>query len=350
MASLTAKYRPRRLGQLVGQRSAVKVVTGMVEKGVPPTVLLNGPRSTGKTTIARIIAERINCSEPDGVNSCGKCVSCRLFRSKEDHPDILELNAADERGIGTIRRLQTISVLAPRFKRRVIIMDESHALTPQAFQSALKLFEEPPPTCCFLLVTTNPEKMPDTILSRCSPVVLRKIGTEVLANWLVKVAKREECDLDAEGAEFIAGAADGHPREALILLEQVISQGGDASEVKAVVREITEASPKAVVLDFVTALVEADMETCFKLYGKIDNPEHFLSNVVEMLQALLRFLISERLVNSFYVNQFRKLKKTKLGDVEHALGAMGHALQGAKSYILPADVLLDLAILKATAD
>jgi DNA polymerase-3 subunit gamma/tau len=346
MTALTDKYRPTKLSEVVGQKAAVNVVMGMIDKGVPPTVLLSGPRSTGKTTIARILARRLNCKDPDGADPCGECASCN---PDGRHPDVLELNAADERGIGTIRRLQSVSVLAPRYNRRVIIMDESHALTPQAYQAALKLFEEPPKSCCFILVTTNPEKMPDTILSRCSPVGLRKISEMVLAKWLAGVAKREDFRLGKEAAIHIANAADGHPREALTFLQQVISHPDvDASSLQAVVEDVTSSAPAAMTVAFVTAIMKRDDAACFRMYKDIDDPVRFLTNVVEMFQALVRLVIDPKIVNPFYANQLKALRKSKLEDVVVCLEAFGEAMQQAKSYIMPADVVLDLAILKAT--
>jgi DNA polymerase-3 subunit gamma/tau len=346
MTALTDKYRPTKLSQLVGQKTAVGVVTGMIEKGVPPTVLLNGPRSTGKTTIARILARRINCQKPNGPDPCEACPSCKA----DKHPDILEINAADQRGIETIRRLQSVSVLAPRFNKRVVILDESHALTPQAYQAALKLFEEPPKTCCFLLVTTNPEKMPDTILSRCSPVGLRRISENVLAKWLVSVAKREKFDLDEESANYIASASDGHPREALTFLQQIMSHPDvDKKDLQVVVQNVTQTSSSKLVADFVTAIMKRNEAACFRMYGQIDNPDHFLTSVVEMFQALVRMLIDPKLINPTYQNQLKGLSKAKLEDAIHALEVFGKAMQQAKSYIMPADVVLDLAILDATA-
>jgi DNA polymerase-3 subunit gamma/tau len=346
MTALTDKYRPTKLSQLVGQKTAVGVVTGMIEKGIPPTVLLNGPRSTGKTTIARILARRINCQKPDGVDPCEACSSCKA----DKHPDILEINAADQRGIETIRRLQSVAVLAPRFNKRVVIMDESHALTPQAYQAALKLFEEPPKSCCFFLVTTNPEKMPDTILSRCSPVGLRKISEKVLTNWLVSVAKWEKFDLDKESASYIAHASDGHPREALTFLQQIMSHPDVKREdLQVVVQNVTKTVSGQLVADFVISIMKRQEADCFRMYGQIDSPENFLTSVVEMFQALVRLLIDPKLVNPAYQNQLKTLRKAKLEDAIHCLEVFGKAMQQAKSYIMPADVVLDLAILDATA-
>lgn len=346
MTALTEKYRPRKLSQLVGQRAAVKVVSGMLDKGLPPTILLSGPHSTGKTTIARIIAKRANCSDPNGPDACGKCPSCT---QNGKHPDVMELNAAEDRGIDTIRRLQQVAKLAPRFKERFVIMDECHALTPQAFQAGLKLFEEPPRSCHFLLVTTDPQKMPQTILSRCSPVTLRPIDVTPLGKFLRMIAKREGLQLKLDEAETLAEVTHGHPREALHLLQQVLNHPDeDLTDIDAVIRKVSKTAPQSLVTDFVIALFDCKQEDCFSLYEHIEVPDRFIQSVVELLQAIVRYAVDKKLVGGYHERQAKKIGTVKLKDAADLLQIFGEALQQAKSYLMPADVVLDLAVVKAT--
>lgn len=345
MTALTQKYRPALFSEVVGQPNAVSTLTGFVRNGPPPTILICGPHAVGKTTLARILAKRLNCLKAKGPEPCGKCESC-VAADSETHQDIREINAADDRGINTIRKLQEIGRLAPSFKRMVIIMDECHALTPQAYQASLKLFEEPSPATTFVLVTTNPEKMPKTITSRCSVIRLKLIRDVHMAKWLFGIAKKEKFKLDKKGAEMLAEASAGHPREALTMLQQLLSGDVKASDLESLIRQVTEQSPRALTAKFVEAVMKEDMKGALQVAAEAEDSEHFLSSATEAFQALLLYKIDKSMVEGVYRSQFAKLK-ADVRDVADVLRVFGDAYQKAKTYLLPADTALALAIVDA---
>jgi DNA polymerase-3 subunit gamma/tau len=339
---LNSKYRPALFSEVVGQPNAVSTLTGFVRNGPPPTLLICGPHAVGKTTLARILARRLNCLKSKGPEPCGKCESCR----DENHADIREVNAADDRGIGTIRKLQEVGRLAPSYKRMVIIMDECHALTPQAYQAALKLFEEPAASTTFILVTTNPEKLPKTITSRCSIVRLKLIRDVHMAKWLFGIAKKEKFKLDKKGAERLAEASAGHPREALTMLQQLLSGDLKANDLDSLIQQVTEMSPRALTAKFVDAIMNEDMKGALQVAAESEDSEHFLSGATEAFQALLLYKIDKSMVEGIYRSQFAKIK-VDVRDVADVLRVFGAAYQKAKTYLLPADTALALAIVDA---
>ena len=341
--ALSLKYRPQRFSEVQGQDHAIDTLEGLIKDKLPPTILICGPHAVGKTTLARILARRMNCEKPKGPDPCLKCRSCL----EENHQDIREINAAEERGIGTIRRLQDISRLAPAYKRLFIILDECHALTPQAYQASLKMFEEPAPSTHFVLVTTNPEKMPTTISSRCSVVKLRRLATEPLAKFLFQVAKKEGMKLPKEVAEAIADSSGGHPREALNMLQQLLSRKvKDVGELGRLAQKIAEASPRQMTVDFLAAILECDMQDAVKIAAEAEESEHFLATAVDMLRALLVFKMNKNLSDGYYRTKFAKepFKGCHFRDVADILRTFGLSFQQAKSYLLDADTALCLAI------
>jgi DNA polymerase III subunit gamma/tau len=225
--SLYRKYRPQSPDQVLGQEHVVRALAGAVrENRLAHAFLFSGPRGTGKTSTARILAKMVNCqqgptSEPDGT-----CEQCRRIESGT-HLDVWEIDAASHGGVDDARELRERAPTAPaQGREKVYIIDEAQRLSREAFDALLKLFEEPPPGVRFVLCTTEPQKMPPTIVGRCQRFEFRRIPTEVIAEHLHKVAAAESITLEDEAAEAIARQAEGAARDALSLLEQAALLGG----------------------------------------------------------------------------------------------------------------------------
>jgi len=224
--SLAVKYRPTELNEVVGQDHIVTLVRGLLVKGIANTILAHGPHSSGKTTIARLIGKYVNC-EKGPKKACHVCQSCK-YADEGIHPDIVEIDAATNRGIEQVRELIKVSNFMPMFGRyKVFVLDEVHAMTPQAFQSMLKILEEPPSTTIFILVTTEPSRLPRTIIARCLDLPFQRLSPTDVMPLVKRVAEAEEAEITEEQFGLVASRSRGYPRVALNLLEKVI-KGGDA--------------------------------------------------------------------------------------------------------------------------
>ena len=219
--ALYRKWRPQTFDQVVGQEHITETLKNQVKNDrLSHAYIFIGTRGTGKTTCARILAKAVNCEQPVDGNPCGKCAACRGI-SEGTVMDVVELDAASNNGVDNVRALREEAVFSPSvLKKRVYIIDEVHMLSIQAFNALLKILEEPPAHLMFILATTELQKVPATILSRCQRHSFRRIETRRIADYLESIAKSERFDLSRDAAELIARLADGGVRDALSLLDQ----------------------------------------------------------------------------------------------------------------------------------
>src|SRR5256714_2265339 len=219
--SLYRKYRPQSPDEVLGQDHVVRALVGAVNEGrLAHAFLFCGPRGTGKTWTARIPAKRVNCERGPTAEPDGTCEQCLRIRDGS-HLDVVEIDAASHGGVDDARELRERAPTAPVMGReKVYILDEAQRLSREAFDALLKLFEEPPPNVRFVLATTEPHKMPPTIVGRCQRFDFRRVGTESLAAHLQSVAEREGLKLERAAAETLARQSEGSVRDALSLLDQ----------------------------------------------------------------------------------------------------------------------------------
>ena len=219
--ALYRKWRPQTFDQVVGQQHITETLKNQVRTGrLSHAYLFIGTRGTGKTTCARILAKAVNCEHPVDGNPCGVCPACRGI-SDGSVLDVVELDAASNNGVDNVRALREEAVFTPAsVRKRVYIIDEVHMLSASAFNALLKILEEPPEHLMFILATTELQKVPATILSRCQRHSFRRIDTLDIAEYLEYISKQENFKLSHEAAELIARLADGGVRDALSLLDQ----------------------------------------------------------------------------------------------------------------------------------
>lgn len=219
--ALYRKWRPQTFDEVVGQKHITETLKNQVKTGrLSHAYIFIGTRGTGKTTCARILAKAVNCENPVDGNPCGKCPACRGI-ADGSVMDVVELDAASNNGVENVRALREEAVFSPTVvKKRVYIIDEVHMLSTSAFNALLKILEEPPAHLMFILATTELQKVPATILSRCQRHSFRRIDTPEIAGYLEYIAKQERFALSHEAAELIARLAEGGVRDALSLLDQ----------------------------------------------------------------------------------------------------------------------------------
>ena len=223
---LARKWRPKTFADLVGQEHVVKALCNALEKGrLHHAYLLTGTRGVGKTTIARILAKSLNCEHPKEGEPCGQCQSCRDIDTGR-FVDLLEIDAASNTGIDNIREVLENAQYAPTAgKYKVYIIDEVHMLSKSAFNAMLKTLEEPPEHVKFILATTDPHKVPVTVLSRCLQFVLRNMTAQQVADHLAHVLDSEQIPYETPALALLGRAAAGSMRDALSLLDQAIAMG-----------------------------------------------------------------------------------------------------------------------------
>ncbi len=255
---LYRKYRPDSFENLIGQKPIVDILkNSIIDNKIAHAYLFSGPRGTGKTSTARILAKAINCLNNKDGSACGECDNCLAFSG---NPDIIEIDAASNNGVDEIRELiNNVKIMPTSLKYKVYIIDEVHMLSQSAFNALLLTLEEPPAHVVFILATTNIESVPITILSRCQRFDFKKISEEDILKQMEDICKNEGIFYDVEGLREIAILSDGGLRDALSVLDQV-SKNATKITADLVIKEVGSISNKNIA-DLVAAIDEFDYKT-----------------------------------------------------------------------------------------
>jgi DNA polymerase-3 subunit gamma/tau len=287
---LARKYRPQKFSEVIGQEHVTRTLKNAIEQArIAHGYIFSGHRGIGKTTVARILAMALNCRSTDHpvAEPCGVCESCTEIRAGNS-VDVIEIDAATNRGIDEIRELREAARYRPaRDRFKIYILDEAHQITDAAFNALLKTLEEPPGHVVFMLATTAPEDIPQTIRSRCQHFSFRAVRFDEILGQLRDLMGREKLEADEDALALLAEAGDGSMRDALSILDQAIASSTGRVTAESV-QQLVGAAPSGVLEDVMQAVARGSSEEVLRLADKLisdgQNPTHFARQLVRFLR------------------------------------------------------------------
>lgn len=280
---IARKYRPQLFTGVAGQEHITRTLKNAIKLNkISHAYLFTGPRGIGKTTTARIFAKAVNCTQRKSEEPCNKCASCVEITNSESI-DIIEIDAASNRGIDEIRKLRENIKFSPaNAKYKVYIIDEVHMLTKEAFNAILKTLEEPPPHVIFIMATTEPEKVLDTITSRCQQFNFRLIPESIIMNNLKSIVEKEKIEYEEEGLRLIAKAGNGSMRDAQSIMDQAISYS-DGRIVSGELNDLLGLIPVDVLFSYTQFIAEMDTGKALELTEDLLKKGHNLNHLFSEL-------------------------------------------------------------------
>lgn len=285
---LARKYRPTTFSEVVGQEHVTRTLTNaFASNRVHHAFLFCGPRGCGKTTVARIVGKALNCLRSTTGEPCGECEACASIQNGSA-PDYQEMDGASNRGIDAIRELtEAVRYQPAMLKKKVYVIDEVHMLTTEAFNALLKTLEEPPPHVTFVLATTEPHKLPNTILSRCQRYDFKLVPASRLAQHLAAIFKQEQLSIEAGAISLLVRESGGSVRDALSLSDQIISYVGEGKITEGHVAEVLGVADRTLTRTLVTALASGEAGTAL---AAVESAIERGVDEVQLARAIVRYL------------------------------------------------------------
>lgn len=350
--SLYRKYRPMRFEDVCGQQFIVKTLSNAIKNNkIGHAYLFCGTRGTGKTTIAKIFAKLVNCLNPLDNVPCGECEIC-LNENTDEIPDIIEIDAASNNGVDEIRELKNkIKLMPVMCKYKVYIIDEVHMLSTGAFNALLKTLEEPPEHVIFILATTEPQKLPITIISRCQRFDFKKINVLDISKRLKYISQKEGIDIDDEAIEEIAKLSEGAMRDAIGLLDQ-ISSFADSKITVEDIYTIRGSVSNRVLIELIEKYIDNDASSILSIVDDIYLSGKDFYKLSEDILVFYRNMLISKVAPSYFEDKALQLKddimrlssKIEVKRIERMIKKLEELLRNIKSSDYPR-ILFETTIL-----
>ena len=346
--ALYRKYRPKTFDEVAGQEVVVKTLkNSVINNKINHAYLFAGPRGCGKTTIAKIFAKLVNCENSSNGIPCNKCVCCT--QSNEQNMDVIEMDAASNNGVDEIREINNKVKLAPTLgKYKIYIIDEVHMLTIGAFNALLKTLEEPPAHVIFILATTDPHKVPITILSRCQRFDLKKISDEQIYNRLKYICDNENIKIEEDAIFEIARLGDGSLRDAISILDQVVAYTNETITLNDI-HEVNGTISQENVFELINCAVNNNLTGVINKINEYSNRGKSIVKITEEIILFLRNSILFKTTSDFVEdkkNIYREItKKVSTKKMLEYISIMNESLLDMKKFSNP-KMILELAFIK----